>query len=354
MKYQKNLMKLSCLLLDSLGKVKKQNLLEVQQSFEEFADKCYEMTKGLRQMRMAVKKNWLGAAETIKGRVGRNLNDFSHHLARFKELANADGISLPNLSDIYAELAQIALEFGEPKFDLDKRTLSVITGPITLEGVALGPFEIRLSIDCLSSHFRESPYRVIALDPNPASRNEEVTHPHVSSESLCEGDGHVAIRSAIEQGRFCDFFTLVVNILQTYNPDSPHISLDDWSGVSCYDCGCSMADDERYYCEHCDQDYCPNCSTCCQICDTTICLGCAYNCPSCNEPVCRNCTAICEDCEGTFCKDCLNEEGICQNCQEQRKENEDEEQEQLSEQPKADAEVQSDGVGEAIVLSRHD
>ena len=74
-----------------------------------------------------------------------------------------------------------------------------------------------------------------------------------------------------------------------------------------------------------------------------------YECPACNEPVCKSCTAVCKECEETFCKDCLTEEGLCQNCEENRKENSDEEQESESKKPEACPAVQSDSVGEAAL-----
>ena len=349
MEKQKNLIKLSNLLLDSLYELRKAKLRQIQNVMEDFGIRCSDATKDSHLFHRAIEKGWLTGADNIRSRVSRNLNDFSYYLQKFKELVNDDETVLPKLADIYAELAQIEQEFGEIKFDSNEKAISVTTEPITLNDIPLGPFEVKLAIDQISKLYSDAPFRIIALEPNPAGANDSVTHPHVSDERLCEGDGHVAIKSAIEQGRFCDFFTLIVNILQTYNPSSPYISLDDWEGTSCYDCGCTVSDDDRYYCEYCDRDYCSECSTYCQKCDTTVCLGCAYECPSCNEPVCHNCTAKCEDCERTFCKDCLDEEGLCQNCQEQRKESENEEQEQLSEEPKADATVQSDSLGETIV-----
>ena len=349
MEKQKKLIRLSSLLLDSLYELKKARLWQIQNVMEDFGLRCSDTTKDSHLFHAAIGRNWITSAEQIVLRVSRNLNDFSHYLQRFKELVNTDETVLPNLADIFAELIQIEQEFGEIKFDSNEKTLSITTEPITLNDIPLGPFEIQLAIDQISKLYSDAPYRIIALEPNPAGSNEDVTHPHVSSERLCEGDGHVAIRSAIEHGRFCDFFTMAINILQTYNPDSPYVSLDDWEGASCYDCGSTVSDDDRYYCEYCDRDYCSECSSYCQKCDTTVCLGCAYECPSCNEPVCRNCTAKCGDCEQTFCKDCLDEEGLCQDCQEQRKESENEEQEQLSEEPKADASIQSDSLGETTI-----
>jgi hypothetical protein len=349
MEKQKNLIKLSNLLLDGLNELKKAKLRQVQTVMEDFCARCSEATKDSHLFHAAIERDWLTGAENILSRMNRNLNDFSYNLQKFKKLVKSDEMVLPNLSDIFAELLQIQQEFGELKYDLKERTISVITEPITLEEIPFGPFEVKLFIDQISRLYSNAPYKVIALKPNPAGTDDSVTHPHVSSERLCEGDGHVSIRKAIEQGRLCDFFAMTINILQTYNPDSPYVSLDDWEGISCYDCGYTMAEDDRYYCESCDRDYCPQCSTYCRMCDTTICLGCAYECPGCNEPVCQSCAAKCKECEDTYCKDCLTEEGLCHDCEEQGKESENEEQEQLSEEPKADIAVQSNGMGETAV-----
>ena len=345
----KNKTRLANMLLDALCELKKTRLQHIQSKFEEFNCKCTEAAKDSHLFYEAVNRGWFRSAEKIKTRVNRNIIDFSYHLQRFKDLINTDETKLPKLSDIFAELSQIDQDVGEYQFDLKENTISVITESISLDDITFGPFEIKLLIDHVDKLYTETPYGVIALEPNPAGADSSVTHPHVSSETLCEGDGHVAIRKALEQGRFCDFFTMIVNILQTYNPDSPYISLDDWEGISCYDCGYTVSGDECYYCEYCDRDYCAQCSTCCQMCDTTICMGCAYACPSCNEPVCRECTAKCKDCDETFCKDCLTENGICKDCEEQRKDNQDEEQKEESTEPKTGAAVQSDSVGQTAV-----
>ena len=351
MKKYKNKIRLANVLLDALYELKKAKLQHLRGKLEEFSHKCTEAVKKSHIFYAAVNKGWFGAAEKIKTMVNRNLSDFSYNLQQFKNLADSEETKLPKLADIFADLMQIEDEFGELNFDFEAKTVSVTTDPVTLDDIPLGSFEIRLSIDETSKLYSDSPYRVIAIEPNPAGSDSNVTHPHVSSEKLCEGDGHVAIRKAIEQGRLCDFFTIVANILQTYNPDSPYVSLDDWEGISCYDCGYTVAGDECYYCEYCDREYCSQCSTYCQICDTTLCLGCSFECQDCEQPVCRGCTATCIECEESVCKDCLTEEGLCQNCEENRKENSDEEQEKKEEstEPKASPAVQPDSVGETIV-----
>ena len=237
MKKYKNKIKLANVLLNALFELKKAKLKHLQDKLEQFNNKCTDAAKNSHIFYAAVKKGWFRAAEKVKTRVNRNLCDFSYHLQQFKNLADVDETKLPKLVDIFADITQIEQEFGEPNFDIKAKTVSVTTDPITLDDVPFGSFEIKLFIDEMSKLYSESPYNVIALEPNPAATDENVTHPHVSSEKLCEGDGHVAIRKAIEQGRLCDFFTMVINILQTYNPDSPYVSLDEWDGVCCYDCG---------------------------------------------------------------------------------------------------------------------
>ena len=303
MKKYKNITRLSNLLLDALSELKTARLQKIQASLEDFSCKCRDATKDSHLFYAAVEKGWFGSAEKIRIRVNRNVSDFSYHLQRFKDLVSSDETKLPKPADVFAELSQIDQELGEYQFDLKEKTISVITDSITLDDIAFGPFEIKLSLNEINKLYTDSPYKVIALEPNPAGSDCDVTHPHVSHEKLCEGDGVVSIRKAIEQGRLCDFFTMVVNILQTYNPDSPYVSLDSWEGIPCYDCGYTISSEDCYYCEDCEKDYCGNCSTYCQLCDTTICLGCSFECQNCEQPVCQRCTVVCSECDETVCKD---------------------------------------------------
>ena len=349
MKKYKNHVRAANMLLQALSGLKKERLRQIQQKLEDFSFKCSEAAKNSHSFYMAVDRGWYLAANKITSRVGRNLNDFSHHLDQFKNFIAADDVKLPKLGDIVAAMLQIEQEYGKIEFDLEAKTISVITDPIVLEEMSFGDFEIRLFISEITKLHSESPYRTIALEPNPAGSDDNVTHPHVSQEKLCEGDGYIPIRKAIQQGRLCDFFTIIIQILQTYNPDSPYVALSDWEGISCYDCGYTVAGDECYYCEDCDRDYCSQCSTYCQICDTTVCLGCSFECPYCRKPVCGHCTAVCKECDETLCTDCINEEGLCQSCEEQRKEQENEELEEETTESKTTPAVQPDSVVETIV-----
>ena len=150
---------------------------------------------------------------------------------------------MPKLSLVVEELTQVQQEFGDLEFNKAEDTISVVTEPITLEDVYLGPFRIQLELNKLSELYQGGAYHVIALEPNLAATDASVTHPHVSNDRLCEGDGYAAIRAALEQGRLCDFFTLVRSILNTYSPDSPYVRLDEWDSTPCYECGYVMNSD---------------------------------------------------------------------------------------------------------------
>ena len=169
--------------------------------------------------------------------------------------------------------------------DLDEHELSVTTDRIVLEGVFLGPFEIRLDWQRSAS---SSPYRVVALDPNPAAKSDDITHPHVQDEQLCEGDGRTAIRAALAECRLYDFFLLVSQLLHTYGRGSAYVELGDWDGVPCEDCGDSVDEDDRYYCDRCDATLCGECSVSCHGCGDAFCSGCLGPCAACGCEYCSS------------------------------------------------------------------
>jgi len=234
-------------------------------------------------MGISVARRWFSAADRCCSRVSRLCSDISYSASRIKPLTDRPQRGIPKLSALVEELKQLQEEFGNMDFDNTECALFVMTEPITLEDVYLGPFKIQLELDKLGELYTNVCYHVIALDPNPAATSEDVTHPHVSNEQLCEGDGASAIRAALEEGRLVDFFTMLRSILNTYNPDSPYIALQDWNGTPCYDCGHVCVRDDCHYCSFCDHDYCDECSSYCRLCDEALCLGCGGQCPQCEE-----------------------------------------------------------------------
>lgn len=169
------------------------------------------------------------------------------------------------------------------------------------------------------------------MDPHPASCNECVTHPHVSDERLCPGDAGAAINMALSAGRICDFFLLVRSVLTSYNPGSPYVSLDNWHGKACYDCGYVVDGDEIYWCCYCENDFCSDCSSYCRRCEDTFCRSCLEECQVCNDLICRSCMTSCPECNEQLCKNCLDDmECPCLKENEENKENQDEERESTS------------------------
>jgi hypothetical protein len=224
--------------------------------------------------------------------------------------------SVAKTGDIYQDLVALGEEFDEIQYDLRGRWLSVTTEPIELEGIYLGPFEIRL--DWGRPVDGEPPsYRVMAKDPRPAESRDSVTHPHVLDEVLCEGDGREAIRQALAQGRLLDFFTLVAGVLRNYNPESPFVELALWYGQSCSDCGAVVSDDDCYVCQKCGSTLCEGCEITCCGCDDSCCSSCITGCAACDDNYCRRCLRSCKDCRSSICSGCLNENERCPDCHEE-------------------------------------
>jgi len=316
MKDGKNLIRIANRIKEALTRLKAGRYLELMRQLTILTGQLQELASESKKMDAALVHEWFSAAEHCRNSISRLLSDMPYTISRMKPLTEASQKEIPKLSSLVEELQQLQQEFGDMEFDKAENTISVITEPITLENVYLGPFKIQLELDKLSDLYRGIPYYCIALDPHPAATSEEVTHPHVSSDRLCEGEGYASIRAALEEGRLCDFFTLVRSILNTYSPDSPYVRLDEWGGQACYECGYVTDGENSYFCGFCDQTFCEECSTCCHSCDETVCNSCSQLCAYCEESTCPNCIEECPKCERLYCSSCL-EEDLCPNCKEE-------------------------------------
>ena len=210
-------------------------------------------------------------------------------------------------------------EFEEVAWDSDKQELQVTTESIELNEMNFGQFQVCLD---LSDSSGARSYRVVALDARPAASNESVTHPQVSNEELCEGDGRRAIRAALDSGRLYDFFMIVGRLLNTYAPGQAYVDLENWGGTPCEDCGSTVNEEERSTCEKCGATLCGDCGAICSQCDYVFCGGCISRCTACKQSICRACLDECQKCGRRVCTDCL-EECRCPNCPDQEPENED-------------------------------
>ena len=228
-------------------------------------------------------------------------------------------LCIPTPSEIYQDLLALRKEFDDVEIDLADHEIRISTDTIVLEGVDLGRFEIRLDWQRLGA---PCTYRVVALDPNPATGNTEVTHPHVQGETLCEGDGRAAIRAALAQGRLYDLFLLVSQLLHTYGQGSAYVELDAWDGITCDDCGSQMQEADRYGCSRCGSSLCDECSRCCAGCDESHCCGCLSTCPDCEQEFCSSCLQTCPRCTRRVCGGCT-ENDLCATCQQEQSQEEE-------------------------------
>ena len=265
--------------------------------------------QGLRdKLQRCLAKGWQAAAKQTVGAIESALYDLPHQADGVKYAIQECNAPLPSAREICRDIEQAEEEFGDIEYSRQGHALSVNTEPIELEGLYLGEFQISLILDGLTETRSDAAFRITALDPHPASANESVTHPHVNEERLCAGDAGAAIQSALRTGRVCDLFMLVRSVLTTYNPESPFVSLDDWDGVSCYECGYTMTADDSHWCQFCEESYCDECFSYCSRCDESACVRCLDKCPICEESMCPSCLTHCPHCGKLQCRNCVDDE----------------------------------------------
>jgi len=299
-----------------------------------------------RKLNLCEARAWYAVGEKVIRQVEGALRDVPYHIEQVRETVQACNIRIPSLAEVYRELGQAAEEFDGLVYHKDSDLLAVLTEPIELQGIHLGEFEIQLHVPSLAEMRYNAIYRIFALDPHPAASNDAVTHPHVNDGLLCPGDAGAAITAALAAGRICDFFLLVRSVMTHYNPHSPFVSLDNWHGIACYECGDIASGDDVFWCAVCEHDFCGDCSSYCRRCDESTCTSCLDSCPACDEPVCPSCLTRCPDCEEPICKTCL-EEQQCP-CIEENKENQDEEAESTAAEEKRDGGEEHDGAVDVI------
>jgi hypothetical protein len=294
----------------------------------------------VRQIRFAELRGWRLAADELQSDLAYELLSTQNALTSLQEQLPRMPHPSAKTGDIYEDLVALQEEFTEVEYDSQQHSLSVTTEPITLEGIYLGPFEIRLEWNGRSTE-RGLSYRVIAADPQPAAARDGITHPHVSDEILCEGEARAAIAQALSQGRLLDFFTLVVGVLQTYNPESPFVALEHWYGRPCVDCGSLVDEEDSYSCEGCEAETCDGCHATCAGCGSLFCGQCIGRCRGCEDEYCKECLTACVGCGTTVCGDCLDTHQLCGVCHARETDE--------STEKTPDAAVHSHGLGQALV-----
>ncbi len=226
----------------------------------------------------------------------------------------------PTLRTIVAELQQLGDEFEDVEIDLKEGLIGVTTDRIVLEGMDLGPFSIDLHVSRLCERLGSECFDCNALEPNPAATNESVTHPHVQDGRLCAGDATLPVAAALKDGRIADAFVLIRSVLQTYNPASPYVSLENWSGSRCQDCDYLADSDGMYFCDGCDRDVCEDCYSSCDMCDEGCCRSCLETDPVSGNRCCSACRDTCDACGRTVDEESFDTETeLCPACLEKHK-----------------------------------
>lgn len=260
---------------------------------------------------LCVRRDLLLAAEGLRSEVDSLARDLSYLLQCVQGTAQASAPAVPALRDLTEELRQLRGEFGSWEYVAEEHVLHVSTDVIELEGIELGPFQIRLDLQH-SDVAVFSSLRVVALDPRPATSNSSVTHPHVSDDILCGGDAAAAMEAAMSEGRLCDLFMLARSVLEHYNPHSAYVPLSEWDGEGCSECGHIVNEDDRYCCPSCESVLCSECGQTCNGCEDIFCGGCLHTCEFCDERTCRECLKTCP-CGKQCCSPCLID-GLCPAC----------------------------------------
>jgi hypothetical protein len=315
------------------------------------ADTWQRVTHLQRQIAAARACGWSAAARRktreFRDAVEEHQQVTSRHLASLEAALVPPRLSRP--AEIYRDLVALQQEPLELTADRAEAQLCVRTEPIELDAIPLGRFEIRL--DWREIHRPYEAYRIVALQPNPAAADDSVTHPHVRAERLCEGEGRTAIRRALTEGRFFDFFTIVDRLLHTYARGQAYVELERWSGVRCADCSSIVDDGEGSNCDRCEEWICCDCTNSCPHCGQICCANCLERCPQCEELTCRGCLERCSRCQACVCPDCVSDQ-LCRECHatESISENQpDQPADPLA--PAADTAIYADRVGQAALFA---
>ena len=270
------------------------------------------MNSGLEK---CTERGWDAAATVLLQRLRYRLPNILSDADELHRILNSDECRPVTHRQVFSELRALEEELGAARYDRDDCALTAITDPIVLEGVHLGRFEIRLLLDRLDEPDPQRYLRIVALEPNPSVRNQDVTHPHVKQERPCVGDAGTSIEQALKTGRLCDLFMMVRSVLQTYNGESPFVELEHWEGRPCFECEQVVGPDDSFCCERCEHDFCHDCIACCGDCSLSCCAGCIDRCGRCGESCCADCLTTCTRCGQLSCSSCV-EESLCTTCRE--------------------------------------
>lgn len=248
----------------------------------------------------ALDRQWLVAAAALAADFDIRLRWLETDLRAVKVSARSH--QPPLVRTIYQELVVLTDEFDDVEIRLAQTTIRVRTDEIVLNGLDLGRFDLLWNWSANEDHQLTAE----AVEPNRPVVREDITHPHVLDDVLCEGDAAPVMQRALAEGRLCDYFLIVKQTLETYNKHSAYVSLDEWSSSDCGRCGDSVDPDEMSGCEACGESMCDGCTGTCDTCGRTCCRMCLGRCGECEEEFCPRCWPI---------RDRRPHSTICPHCQ---------------------------------------
>jgi hypothetical protein len=271
-----------------------------------------------RQWQLARQRGWTTSAAALRLAILDHAARLDSALTQFISCGSTESQNIPTrptLRLLLEELEQLKNEFGDVEYRLKDQVVAVTTDCITLEEVELGPFSIELHLQRLPQNLGSGAFEIIALEPNPASQDSSITHPHVSRNSLCAGDATLPISAALQEGRIADAFCLVSAVLHEYNAGSPYVSLETWNGERCQDCDTLIDSGDLCSCHKCGRQCCDDCLSRCGGCDETFCNYCLERDDEADERYCAGCRRACAACERIVGNPhCDEETGLCPAC----------------------------------------
>ncbi len=270
-------------------------------------DEWETLRKSLWRLRQVESRGWRAAGRELLSDIDYQSLRLINQLQTFRtQLAlPARTNRIATASQIAADLVALENEFESVQIDLRGKTVTVQTEPIVLEELWLGPFDICLTWERIGVR---RAYEVIAKEPQTPSNDEDVTHPHVRGNLLCEGDAARPIQASLAGGLLFDFFLLVRQTLETYNSSSPYVALKHWNGTRCQDCGWGMDEDDASSCDACGGHLCSECSRYCEKCGQFFCRACSASCSACDRIFCRSCLVDPPEAFSRLCAGCHQKE----------------------------------------------
>ena len=268
------------------------------------------------------------ATASLKQELSTLLKVMGQRIDELRDHSDATPPRGPDRCEWIRELRHLETEFGTVTARWTDTVIRIVTEPIELKGVSLGPFAIEFNWSGGPSATGSRAFEVKALKPNHPAGRGDVTHPHVEDDILCAGEAKEALDQAVADGRLVDAFQLVHSVLTNYNPHSAYVSLTEWDGSHCAQCGRRIRSEEASSCEGCDCDLCDECGERCEGCDELRCGDCTEPCDVCRarhcrgsldttargRAVCSDCREVCPGCQASFPKDELDSDGRCPTC----------------------------------------